>query len=80
MPVVSLYRANRLWHKGEIAEKGRRKAETRWCKPNPGRFLRGTANNPFIKHDKEKALQYRFLFKPFKSLKRQQAEIIFSQY
>lgn len=25
MPVASLYRANRLWHKGEIAEKGKRK-------------------------------------------------------
>lgn len=24
MPVVSLYRANRLWHKGEIAKKEKR--------------------------------------------------------
>lgn len=29
MPVVSLYRANRLWHKGEIAEKEKRKKEKR---------------------------------------------------
>ncbi len=29
MSVVSLYSANRLWHKGEIAEKGKRKEEKR---------------------------------------------------
>lgn len=29
MPVVSSYRPNRLWHKGEIAEKGSRKQEKR---------------------------------------------------
>lgn len=29
MSFVSLYSANRLWHKGEIAEKGKRKEEKR---------------------------------------------------
>lgn len=27
MPVFSLYRENRLWHKGEIADKEKRKGE-----------------------------------------------------
>lgn len=60
MPVVSLYRANRLWHKGEIAEKGKRKEERGSIfRPIVGLGLRlicslcpKRGNNLLIKQDK----------------------------
>lgn len=61
MPVVSLYRANRLWHKGEIAEKGKRTKEKRSIlRPITGLGLRhqrkgfrAKPNNLLIKQGKQ---------------------------
>lgn len=76
MPVVSSYREKRLWHKGEIAEKGKRKEEKKiniqtiyWIGVEAylqasvqKEDLRATATNLLIKEAKHKGLHAPFLY------------------